>query len=265
MDWYYAVDNQQQGPVDEPEMHRLLASGIITPDTFIWSAGMADWQPLSTVPQFQPEAPPIPEPPAPPRGMPAPPTGMLHDQSTPQIACVECGRIFGDEDLIRIDDHPVCGGCKPRAVAKIREGIRIGHRYYPAFLSKRIGAYILDAIILYFVSSALQGGLTLLLNFVGASPIWSVAISVCISIVVSILYFIVFWKKFGATPGKMALGIKIVASDGEPLTWKKAIIRYLGTIVSQTILYIGYLMAFLDEDRRALHDRMASTLVVQRS
>jgi len=265
MDWYYAVDNQQQGPVDEQEMHRLLAAGTITPDSFIWSTGMADWQPLSTVPEFQPEAPAAPEPPAPPRGMPAPPTGLADDPNLPHIACVECGRIFQEPDLIRIDDHPVCGGCKPRAVAKIREGIRIGHRYYPAFLSKRIGAFLLDGIILYFVSSALQGGLTLLMNFLGASPLWAVGISVFVSLAVSILYFIVFWKKFGATPGKMALGIKIVATDGEPLTWKKAIIRYLGTIISQTILYIGYLMAFLDEDRRTLHDRMASTLVVQRS
>lgn len=46
MTWHYAVDGGQRGPVDDGELDRLLASGDITPDTLVWRAGMAGWQPL---------------------------------------------------------------------------------------------------------------------------------------------------------------------------------------------------------------------------
>jgi uncharacterized membrane protein len=46
MTWHYAVDGGQRGPVDDGELDRLLASGAITPDTLVWRAGMAGWQPL---------------------------------------------------------------------------------------------------------------------------------------------------------------------------------------------------------------------------
>jgi len=47
MTWYYALGNERQGPVDDAELDRLIASGTITNDTLVWRAGMADWQPLS--------------------------------------------------------------------------------------------------------------------------------------------------------------------------------------------------------------------------
>ena len=39
-DWYYERAGTRAGPVDEPEMHRLLAAGTISRDTLIWSAGI---------------------------------------------------------------------------------------------------------------------------------------------------------------------------------------------------------------------------------
>jgi uncharacterized membrane protein len=46
MTWHYAVDGGQRGPVDDVELDRLLAAGNITPETLVWRAGMAGWQPL---------------------------------------------------------------------------------------------------------------------------------------------------------------------------------------------------------------------------
>jgi hypothetical protein len=65
MTWYYAVGNERQGPVDDAALDRLIASGVVTPDTLVWKAGMADWQPLSqarprTVPAPTPVVPPPP-------------------------------------------------------------------------------------------------------------------------------------------------------------------------------------------------------------
>jgi uncharacterized membrane protein len=46
MTWHYAVDGGQRRPVDDGELDRLLAVGAVTPDTLVWRAGMAGWQPL---------------------------------------------------------------------------------------------------------------------------------------------------------------------------------------------------------------------------
>jgi uncharacterized RDD family membrane protein YckC len=43
LDWYYAVDKQRMGPVDETEFELLVSTGKITQDTLIWKAGMDSW------------------------------------------------------------------------------------------------------------------------------------------------------------------------------------------------------------------------------
>lgn len=72
--FHIAVNNQQQGPFT---IDQLRASGQVTPDTLVWSAGMPQWAPASSVPElaalFAATPPPLPPttPPAPPAG-PAP-------------------------------------------------------------------------------------------------------------------------------------------------------------------------------------------------
>jgi len=44
--WYYTLNNQQVGPVDEKEIKKLVAAGTITHATMVWSNGMATWQPI---------------------------------------------------------------------------------------------------------------------------------------------------------------------------------------------------------------------------
>ena len=39
--WYYTLNNQQYGPVDEAKMKELAASGVINASTFVWTQGMA--------------------------------------------------------------------------------------------------------------------------------------------------------------------------------------------------------------------------------
>lgn len=49
MQWYYAQNNQQLGPVDEATLRQLVAQGIIRADTLVWREGMGDWQPYGQV------------------------------------------------------------------------------------------------------------------------------------------------------------------------------------------------------------------------
>jgi hypothetical protein len=49
MNWFYAKDGQQVGPVDFSEIQRLAAEGQIKPDDLVWQQGTPNWVKLSTV------------------------------------------------------------------------------------------------------------------------------------------------------------------------------------------------------------------------
>lgn len=44
--WYYSVNNQQVGPVEEKEIKKLVTAGTITHATMVWTTGMDTWQPI---------------------------------------------------------------------------------------------------------------------------------------------------------------------------------------------------------------------------
>jgi len=81
---------------------------------------------------------------------------------------------------------------------------------------------------------------------------------------IPIAYVIGFWIWKSATPGKMALGLKIIDEQGNNLTPVTAIIRYLGYILSGIILGIGYLMIAFTKNKRGLHDMIAKTYVIRK-
>ena len=67
-----------------------------------------------------------------------------------------------------------------------------------------------------------------------------------------------------ATWGKQALGIYVTDLAGQRITFGRATGRFFGKIVSGLIpLGIGFIMAGFTERRQALHDMIASTLVLR--
>jgi uncharacterized RDD family membrane protein YckC len=85
----------------------------------------------------------------------------------------------------------------------------------------------------------------------------------CVAYPIQLVYIIGFWTWKGQTPGKMAMGIKIVAADGGPIGLGRAIIRYLCYIVSAVILYLGFIMIAFDKRKQGLHDKIAGTFVIR--
>jgi GYF domain 2 len=64
MNWFYAKDGQQIGPVEFSEIERLRSEGQLTDDTLVWQQGMANWVKLSSLPKPpMPAAPPAEVPP----------------------------------------------------------------------------------------------------------------------------------------------------------------------------------------------------------
>lgn len=111
----------------------------------------------------------------------------------------------------------------------------------------RLLAWLIDAVVLFFFDLAL-----------GASSMGGGWLAL-----VTAIYYVICWASMGQTVGKMLLKQTVVTVDGQPLTWGKAAIRYLGYLASGLILGIGFLMIAFGQDRQGLHDRIAGTIVIK--
>jgi len=136
----------------------------------------------------------------------------------------------------------------------------------------RFFAFILDSFIfsaiIYFLAYLLVDASTiiiqqsnefLIINY--DSP--NFALFLVLNYGLPILLFISFWSIWGATPGKMLLGLKIVnqKSGNKPSVFQ-SIIRYIGYIVSSFFFLLGFIWIGLDDKKRGWHDMMAKTYVV---
>ena len=63
------------------------------------------------------------------------------------------------------------------------------------------------------------------------------------------------------TPGKAICGLKITDESGNKIGVGKAILRNIGYIISALVLYIGFIIVGFTENKRGLHDMVASTRV----
>ena len=77
--------------------------------------------------------------------------------------------------------------------------------------------------------------------------------------------FEIFWD--GATPGKRALGIKVIQDDGSPVRWSGSVLRNLmRTVDFLPLAYgIGIVSMLTSAEFKRLGDRAAGTIVVYRS
>ncbi len=91
------------------------------------------------------------------------------------------------------------------------------------------------------------------------------SVTILITISIQVLYFsLMESSKYQGTVGKIALGLVVTDANGGKLDFGKALLRNLGKIVSSMIFGIGYIMAGFTEKKQALHDMIASTLVVKK-
>jgi hypothetical protein len=122
MNWYYAHEAQQVGPVSEEEFQRLRSAGTINPGTLVWREGMANWQPCGEV--FSPPAAVAPAPPPPAVAtVAAPDPGSALKLATSAVVCSGCGGTFPMEEVVRLGDGFVCATCKPAMLQRMREGV----------------------------------------------------------------------------------------------------------------------------------------------
>jgi len=87
-----------------------------------------------------------------------------------------------------------------------------------------------------------------------------------IILVVSWLYYALSESSsWQATLGKKILNLKVTDMSGQPISFGRASGRYFAKIITGMIpLFIGYIMAGFTEKKQAIHDMIASCLVLRK-
>jgi len=136
---------------------------------------------------------------------------------------------------------------------------------------KRFGAMVIDWMLLSILNGiciglfALSFGAVIFSSSVGAAPF---GVSLMVGFIV--LSFSLNWLYYTlmessakqATLGKMALGIVVTDDQGRRISFARANGRYWSKILSGFFLCLGYIIAAFTAKKQALHDLIASTLVV---
>jgi uncharacterized membrane protein YphA (DoxX/SURF4 family) len=58
MNWYYATNGHQKGPLPTEDLKSRIAMGEVSPTDLAWREGMADWMPVGSIPELKVEAAP---------------------------------------------------------------------------------------------------------------------------------------------------------------------------------------------------------------
>ncbi|MDH4071144.1 MAG: RDD family protein [Ignavibacteria bacterium] len=141
----------------------------------------------------------------------------------------------------------------------------------------RFAAWLIDALLLAVVE------LMILLPFIGLlgitvfegeideSPVVLLALAgafafgaIAIFLLGWIYYAVMESSANQGTLGKMVVGLKVTDLAGNRVTFGKATGRYFGKIFSGLLLSFGYIMAAFTQQKQALHDILAGTLVVEK-
>jgi uncharacterized RDD family membrane protein YckC len=133
---------------------------------------------------------------------------------------------------------------------------------YVGFWS-RFGASIIDSIIIIIITFPI---LYLIYgsDYLDSEEFVQGIPDFIISYVLPVMATILFWIYKCATPGKIALSVKIVdVKTGNNPTVSQSIIRYLGYYVSLIPLGFGFICIAWDPKKQGWHDKLASSVFIR--
>jgi uncharacterized RDD family membrane protein YckC len=132
--------------------------------------------------------------------------------------------------------------------------------------NRRLVATLIDGLILFtgtFLLVLAVGLIGVYLNIYSNDEMIPVdRLTVIFGLLLSIFYYVGAWSKSGQTIAKSVLGIKVVGLNGQPLSVGRALLRYLGYIVSALPLSLGFLWIVFDKQRQGWHDKIASSYAI---
>ncbi len=316
MVWYYAEGDRQKGPLSDEEFQDLVNIGRINSETLVWKDGMDNWQPLENTREaglvkISPALPPL-------SGshsvsLPQNTIGLNNDldsvmSESVNPSCAQCGRNpTGEHDGIKLGNLLLCRNCDAdlarhyQSAGQLVNGVPVdAYKDASGFTSlsgtvalpyasiiSRAAAKIIDNLVesvVLLVIVALTTDLELLTTAVQnfrESPehlLTALRPFMLGTLVFRVLYDGVLIGKFGATLGKMALRVRVVAQNGSQVRFSQAVIRAIAPAilqlpgmmlpessiaqVAQFLFLFGYLIAIFDVQKRTIYDHVAGTRVV---
>lgn len=240
MNWFYInpeihEGDRRTGPLSTEEIHALVREQKITRGTLIWKKGMEDWQPAALVEELAHGAefstPEVPE----------DSLKIPEAYATPQVA----DSLHGNSEDSADSNIAGYGGFWIRFAALFVDGVVVN----------ALGM-ILGVLMGVSVSEQMASDPSVSFSTVQ----W---VHLILQVSLAIFYYTWFVGKYGGTPGKLILGLRIVDEHGGPIGYSMAVKRYLATILSALTLGIGYLIAAWDSEKKTLHDILVRTRVVQ--
>jgi len=144
------------------------------------------------------------------------------------------------------------------------EAVRLDLR--PAALPSRLLAGLIDALLQFLVLLVL-GSVAGAVSF-GLSEAAVAALGIVVIVVVLIVYPVTFETLLrGRTPGKAAMGLRVVREDGGPIGFRQALVRgLLGAFVERpgvTLFTAAVVTSLLNEQGKRLGDLLAGTVVLR--
>lgn len=155
---------------------------------------------------------------------------------------------------------------------------QVGFDYVLAGLGSRTAAFLIDTVIRWFFFLAILAALFLLLKFLPAINLsslakdpsnpwlyWLIALAVLAYGLVDLGYFLFFealWN--GQTPGKRRQGLRVVRVNGQPIGWLESSIRNILRAVDLLAgMYpVGFVVVFLSRNNQRIGDYAAGTVVI---
>jgi uncharacterized RDD family membrane protein YckC len=131
----------------------------------------------------------------------------------------------------------------PGTVPPIAPSIFPETSFPKANLWQRLCAALLDVILICIVVGIIHAG--------------------SFGLMVALAYFAGMWTWRGTTIGGIVLKLKVVRTDGRPLTFVVALVRGLAAAFSVVIFFIGFLWIIWDKDKQGWHDKIAGTVVIR--
>ena len=119
-----------------------------------------------------------------------------------------------------------------------------------AGFGRRLAAALVDGIIIVVIDVILQ---------LAAGRVGSL-----LGFAVGLAYFSYLeGSTSGQTVGKRALGIRVIDfRTGGSIGYGRALVRYIGRIVSSLPCFLGYFWMLWDKERQCWHDKFATDVVV---
>ena len=128
---------------------------------------------------------------------------------------------------------------------------------------KRLQAFVIDDILISLVSLLIVWDKVALVgnDMFGILEVMNQAFVQILFL--KLLYQTFFIWYYGATIGKIIMKIRVIYEGTlGPVDLTTALMRSAGRIISESIFYLGFILAYYTEGRQTLHDKIAKTLVV---